>query len=299
MKKFYPNLRSTQFKVGVFTVLTIAILIGAYLWLSGRLGTGSQKELRVSFEDVMGLEVGDQVNFRGMEVGRVKKIQARENDILVFTRIGSDIVLREGARFFISDRSLMGGKGMHISQGEGAPLDLKQIQKGDILLGIMSAMNQAGSAMDRLNLFFETLREDEGILHKSAELIDNAGKAAGSIDGLAANAKNDLRHTLGEIETLAGEIRSVLKSSSSRLDPALEQAPAVMADVSSALDSLKTLSRKLEQTADALNSDESSAGLLLRDKGLYTQLQNSVAQLDSLARDLRANPKKYLKFSIF
>jgi phospholipid/cholesterol/gamma-HCH transport system substrate-binding protein len=299
VKKFYPNMRLTQFKVGVFTVITIAILFGAYLWLSGKLGMGSQDELRISFENVMGLEVGDQVNYRGMEVGRVKKIKARNDDILVTARISSDINLREGARFFISDRSLMGGTGLHISQGDGAPLNLKKVQKGDTSTGIINTMDQASLAMDGLKTFFDSLRDDEGLLKRSSELIEGAGKAVDSIDGFAINAKNDLRQTLGEIETLTGEIRSVLKSSSERLDPALEQAPGVMADVSSALDSLKTLSRKLERTADALNSDESSAGLLLRDAALYKQLQSSVAQLDSLARDLRANPKKYLKFSIF
>ncbi len=292
-------MRLTQFKVGVFTVISIVILFGAYLWLSGRLGLGSQDELRISFEDVMGLEVGDQVNYRGMEVGRVKKIKARNDDILVTARISSDINLREGARFFISDRSLMGGTGLHISQGDGAPLNLKKVQKGDTSTGIINTMDQASSAMDGLKTFFDSLRDEEGLLKRSAELIDDAGKAVGSIDGLAINAKNDLRQTLGEIETLTGEIRGVLKHSSARLDPALEQAPRVMADVSSALDSLKTLSKKLERTADALNSDDSSAGLLLRDDALYKQLQSSVAQLDSLARDLRANPRKYLKFSIF
>jgi phospholipid/cholesterol/gamma-HCH transport system substrate-binding protein len=39
--------------------------------------------------------------------------------------------------------------------------------------------------------------------------------------------------------------------------------------------------------------------LLLNDEALYHKLLRSVANLDSLALDIRAHPKKYVKFSLF
>jgi ABC-type transporter Mla subunit MlaD len=46
----------------------------------------SQYELKVSFPDVMGLEIGDKVMYRGMEVGRVKSITAEKIELLLLPK---------------------------------------------------------------------------------------------------------------------------------------------------------------------------------------------------------------------
>lgn len=300
MKKFYPNIHATQLKVGIFTLIILAILVVSYLWLSNSLSTQKQNDLRISFDDVMGLEIGDQVTYRGMEVGRVQKIEARDDNILVTTRINRDVNLKEGSHFIISNSSLMGGSVLNITQGSGpGVLDLKQLLKGDSPLGIMAVVTHATVAIDEINTVFADLRGEDGLIGKSATLLDNAGQAAGSVDDLVASAKSDLKAALDQIERLTGEVRSVVKNSSSDLDAALGQAPVAMANVNAALDSLKTLSGKLDKTVTALNTGKSTAGKLLQDDELYRQLQTSVAGLDSLIQDVRANPKKYLKFSIF
>ena len=300
MKRFYPNIRKTQIMVGIFTLVVVTVLVLGYLWLSSRIPSKAQRDLRVSFEDVMGLEVGDQVTFRGMEVGRVKKIEAREHDILVTARVNTDFSLKEGARFIISDSSLMGGALLNISPGEGTrEMDWKTVMSGDPPMGIMGVMSEASLAIDEVKTLLANLRGEDGLLDKSSSVLDNAEQAAGSVDLLAVSARNDLQAALDQIETLAGEVRSVIQASSTDLDATLGQAPSAMANVNAALDSLRVLSGRLEETASALNAGNSTAGRLLRDDELYRQLQNSVAGLDSLVQDVRANPKKYLKFSIF
>ncbi|HOY84545.1 MAG: MlaD family protein [Candidatus Cloacimonetes bacterium] len=300
MKRFYPNIRKTQLKVGLFTVVILAALVISYLWLSSRISTRAQTDLRLSFGEVMGLEVGDQVTFRGMEVGRVKKIEARDRDILVTARINSDISLKEGSRFIIADSGLMGGTLLNISPGEGPGLlNTKQVLAGDSPLGIMSVIGQATLALDEIKTVFASLRGEDGLIGKSTAVLDNAQAATAAVDQLALGARNDLEATLDQIERLTGEVRSVVQASSADLESTLGQAPEAMARASAALDSLKVLSAKLDATMRALNSGQGTAGKLLRDDELYRQLQGSVASLDSLVADVRANPKKYLKFSIF
>lgn len=119
MAKFYPKLYQTQLKVGLFTVIMLLIAVFGYLWLSKRISIRSQQDLQVGFTDVMGLEVGDKAMFRGMEVGRIKSIAARGDDILVTARVNRGLGLKEGAVFYISDSSLMGGTVLNIAQGEG------------------------------------------------------------------------------------------------------------------------------------------------------------------------------------
>ena len=63
---------------------------------------------------------------------------------------------------------------------------------------------------------------------------------------------------------------------------------------------------KLSLTADKLNgiisgiqNGEGSLGKLAKDEQLYNNLNESSTNLNNLILDLKANPKRYLNFSVF
>ena len=120
MAKFYPKLYQTQLKVGLFTVVMLIIAVFGYLWLSKRISIRSQQDLQVGFTDVMGLEVGDKAMFRGMEVGRIKSIAARGDDILVTARVQQgELGLKERRGLLHLGQQPDGGTVLNIAQGEG------------------------------------------------------------------------------------------------------------------------------------------------------------------------------------
>jgi len=51
--------------------------------------------------------------------------------------------------------------------------------------------------------------------------------------------------------------------------------------------------------AEKADSDSSTFGMLLRDRQLYDQMHGSVRELNQLVRDIKENPHRYLKFSLF
>ena len=63
---------------------------------------------------------------------------------------------------------------------------------------------------------------------------------------------------------------------------------------------------KTSQTIDKLNNilgviekGKGNVGLLINDEGLYKSLDESAKKLDALIEDIKANPKKYIKVSVF
>ncbi|MCB5257574.1 MAG: MlaD family protein, partial [Candidatus Cloacimonetes bacterium] len=260
----------------------------------------SQQHLKVCFEDVMGLELGDPVYYRGMEVGRVKYIELRADYILVTANIDKDIKLKEGTRFQISDTSVMGGTALNIIPGNGATnLNLHHILKGEKPLGIMNAFGEASVALAKVN---ETLVELEGgktIIDKTTTLLDDVDSAARSADIMINETRTNLNDTLGKIDQLSRKLQNILDNNAANLDSTLTIAPAAIANINNTLDSIKVLSTQLHSTLDDLNQGKGSAGKFLKDETLYKRLLDTTTSLDSLFQDIRSNPKKYINIKIF
>lgn len=300
MKKFYPQIRSVQIKTGIWTIVITMMLVLGYLWLTNRLAMGASYDLKIAFSDVMGLEVGDKVMFRGMEVGRIKSIKAGDEAILCTARILSEISLKEGSRFLISDSSLMGGKALMISQGDGPGIiKSSQVQTGSSPDGIMNVISKASETLSELNQAILLLQAPDGLLERSGKLLNTADTVVQNTGAMAKELKLELSQTIKQVDGLSASLQAVVQENSAPLKDSIARSPALLAKIDSTLDSLQYLSANLNQTAHALNSDSGTAGMLLSDKQLYERLNSSVENLELLIKDIKANPKKYVKFSIF
>jgi phospholipid/cholesterol/gamma-HCH transport system substrate-binding protein len=56
---------------------------------------------------------------------------------------------------------------------------------------------------------------------------------------------------------------------------------------------------ELAQILDRLKRGEGTAGMLLQNDTLYFELEKSAAELNKLLEDVRLNPKRYVKISLF
>ncbi|MGI6198016.1 MAG: MlaD family protein [Candidatus Cloacimonadaceae bacterium] len=300
MRKFYPNIKSVQLKVGIFTVAITLIFVFSYLWFTNRLTTRSHQDLRVSFENVAGLEVGDKVMFRGMEVGRVRAVEHKDERVIVSSRIRSDVHLKEGSIFSIDSSSLMGGMALNIIPGEGNTwLDLNKVQTGSPASGILNIVSQAGTAIKSLEDILHRLQEESGMIDKGERLIDDASSTIRNVDDKTDQLAADFSLTLKKLDKLSGNINSLIASNADSLNKSIGATPAAIAGLHDTLDSLRVLSAKVSQTMTKINSSTGTAGKLVNDDELYTKAIQSIENLDALVQDVKKNPKKYVKFSLF
>ena len=70
------------------------------------------------------------------------------------------------------------------------------------------------------------------------------------------------------------------------------------ADIEKVIQSLQTTADQLKDVTTKINSKDGSLGLLLNDKKLYANLENSARSLNILIDDLRVNPKRYVNISL-
>jgi phospholipid/cholesterol/gamma-HCH transport system substrate-binding protein len=71
------------------------------------------------------------------------------------------------------------------------------------------------------------------------------------------------------------------------------------ADIYSAVNNLKASLEKASIMIDNMNNGKGSAGQFLTNDSIYSNLNNSLSSLNELLVDMKANPKRYVHFSVF
>ena len=72
--KFYKNKKATDFKVGLFTIVGLLILIVCYFWLMEYLGNKDYSHIQVAFDNAGNTEIGSPVTINGVKKGKVEKV---------------------------------------------------------------------------------------------------------------------------------------------------------------------------------------------------------------------------------
>ena len=128
--------RTTQFIVGIFTLLGIAALV----ILSVSLGKISLfpppgYTLYASFDNISGLKTGDQVQLAGVQVGKVVDIGIKDYRARVVMRINQGVPIDEDAIAAIKTSGIIGDKYVSIELG---PSD-RILRNGDTIQLTQSA----------------------------------------------------------------------------------------------------------------------------------------------------------------
>jgi phospholipid/cholesterol/gamma-HCH transport system substrate-binding protein len=148
--------RTTQFIVGIFTLLGIAALV----ILSVSLGKISLfpppgYTLYASFDNISGLKTGDQVQLAGVQVGKVVDIGIKDYRARVVMRINQGVPIDEDAIAAIKTSGIIGDKYVSIQLGPSE----QYVKDGDTLRQTQSAfvledaigqlINNSGSSGDK------------------------------------------------------------------------------------------------------------------------------------------------------
>lgn len=102
---------SNEAKVGIFTTIGLALLIGIIVYLSG-FSFGKEKDYTfdITFNQVTGLKIGAGVSYAGIDAGRVSAIEAYKDKARVTVVIKGNMQIAKDSLFTISSDGLMGEK---------------------------------------------------------------------------------------------------------------------------------------------------------------------------------------------
>ena len=302
--------------VGIFIFLGLAIFIAAVLTLGSQHKT-FQKSITVKaiFDDVNGLQKGNNIWFSGVKIGTIKNISIAGNAKVAVTLSideKSKQYIRKDAKAKISSDGLIGSKIIVISGGtNAAPI----IEKNDILITenlfsteeLMVTLKKSNDNILEITNGFKTIstqilagKGTIGKLISDQSMANNLTTTAITLKKAASNMQ-ELTKTVGNYAgklqskgTLANELvtDTVIYS---KLRSTVTQLQQVASTSQGIVNNLKTASNKLSSD---LENNNTPVGVLLHDEQAASDMRATLRNLSTsthkLDQDLEAAQHNFL-----
>lgn len=299
---------SHEVKIGVTVLLTIIVFIWLFNFLKGKNLFSSTSHYYVVYDKVGGLAESSPVEVNGYKVGvvqSVKFIDPESGRLLVTLTVDKGFKLPRNTIAEITSASLIAGMKIQFVYGEGPGT----YSNGDTIPGrlavslITRVENELIPITDKVT---ELISVIDSVVTSINEVMDPKFTAdlRSGISSLSATAKSieeaELKSTLQNINTftqMLAENSDNLTSTFSSLETVADTLAA--ADIYSSVNKLKVSLEKAGVLMENLNNGQGTAGKLMTDDSLYQNLSNSLESLNLLLLDLKANPKRYVNFSVF
>ncbi|RKD13880.1 ABC transporter permease [Pelobium manganitolerans] len=306
---------SNETKVGILTALAIAIFIVGYNFLKGNDIFSSENEFYAKYDKVDGLAVSKPVLVNGYQVGRVSALTLLENgQILAQFKIDPKYAIPANTIARLESTDLLGSKAVVFDLGnslkyanDGDTLNanvqanlLEQVEpvqkKAEVIISKLDSM--LTSVNNILNPNFQrNVDRSFASIAKTLETLESTSK---TIDGTVSVQSKRIDAILANAESISNN----LKNNNERITSILTNANSftdqlARTQIQTTIDNANKAVTELQTAVNKINSGTGSIALLLNDEKLYNNLNNSAKSLDNLIIDVKANPKRYVSFSIF
>jgi phospholipid/cholesterol/gamma-HCH transport system substrate-binding protein len=141
---------------------------------------------------------------------------------------------------------------------------------------------------------------DENFRNNLAGTVENLNHTTKSLDKVISSKENELKATLDNLSKFSKMLADNSKSMSGSIKN-LEVITDTLAaaDIYTTVTNLKASLEKATTMIGNMNDGKGSAGQFLTNDTLYTNLSESLGSLNVLLLDMKANPKRYVHFSLF
>ena len=306
---------SNETKVGILAAFAIAIFIIGYNFLKGNDIFSSENEFYAKYDKVEGLAISKPVLVNGYQIGRVSDLTLLENgQILAQFKIDPKYAIPKNTIARLESTDLLGSKAVVFDSGssmtyamDGDTLNanvqqniLEQVEpvqkKAQMLISrmdsILTSVNQIlnPTFQENINRSFNSIARTLETLESTSKTVDGmVGVQSKRIDNILANAES----ISANLKNNNQQITNIITNFNTMSDQLAK------ANFKQTLDNADKAVADLQAVMNKVNSGKGSVGLLLNDEKLYNNLNNAAQNLDKLMLDLKANPKRYVSFSVF
>lgn len=298
--------RKLQVQVGLLFLLSLIVVVMGILWFKEFKIGGRTYPMVVEFPNTSGLARGDEVEVKGVTAGKVEAIRFEEGRALVFLQLDRGVVLYNDAQFCIESVGLMGEKAVTIQPGTRRLGELPpgSMPKGEYHGGVTELMTGVGGALDafeRLAIRLDSLLVafDRPKQDQVGRTLDNLERATREMASLLEENRTEISHSVRTMGDAMEDLHEMLDGHEESFGQAIEGARGTTARLDSTLVNLNRTVNRMDSLLVRVQSGEGTLGRVIQDEVLYDQFVATLSDAKALLQDVRENPKRYFKFSIF
>jgi phospholipid/cholesterol/gamma-HCH transport system substrate-binding protein len=304
-KGFFVKKTDMDLIVGASILTAIVILIAGVLWLKEVSVSRKMVEYAVLFPNVGTLQVGDPVMINGVSKGSVKKIFLHKNDVAVVLEVDKKVHLTDSCKISIQNIGLMGERGVGLQYAENGktihPLKGNDTTflTGTFDSGIAEAMGMLGKVLGEVQILAGNVASIVEQTVGDTSFISLFKVIVARLDTISLVAQNLLDNNQGAITTSVKNLQSVslqvkqlIERNGPEIDSIVANGEELTARAVFIADNIDTLTQSVQTILDQMQNEESSIGKLLRDKELYHDAKKTLADLDTLVRNVQEDALK-------
>jgi phospholipid/cholesterol/gamma-HCH transport system substrate-binding protein len=333
MYDYKKNHRRAGLKVGLVITIALTIIFFAVMF-AGNIERifAPRSNIYAVFDDIKGLREGSPVWFAGVEIGSVHSIYfTPQQTIHVEMSIisGNLQYLKANSKADILTLGLLGDKYIEITPGS---TDAASLKAGEMIMGtshieIQDVVETGQESIASLSEFINTL-EDVILRIEAGEGTVKKFLTDPSVYNNLDSATNELTELIKKVKTGKGSLSRLLNEDTVYKDVAASASniASSSSNIASSAEDIKLFTRKVQTSdgslnrfiedeslyenindvSDKLNSllarvdrGEGFVGALMKDEEISAELKTTLRELNTLIKDIKDNPTKYFKFSLF
>jgi phospholipid/cholesterol/gamma-HCH transport system substrate-binding protein len=295
--------RTIELRVGIVVAIATIILFAGIIWLKEYKYNVERYRYSVLFPNVGALTVGDPVTVLGVAKGKIERIVLSGGDVLVTLNLTTDVKLKTDAKFTVMNIGLMGERFVDVSPGHSPELlDLSKPVKGFYDTGIPEMMGMSGQMLDEVRRLVAHLEGVFGTQWSQESIkgtIRDLKQLSGELVRLLDKNKDKLEKTADDLYYTSSEIKGLMEKNKGKIQSSVDNFTTASAKLDTLTTTLSSLSVSLKNLTQKIESGEGTLGKLVNDSTLYIDLKKTTRNVDELITDIKKNPKRYLKFSLF
>ena len=291
--------RRDEVLVGLMLIVSVTVGVAGTVWLArGGLSSGYEMYARVPWG--AGLKNGQPILLAGVNIGFVKGVKLDPNGTLVVTlAINNEFQVPSETTAAVQPNGIFGDQlialtpvravSTFMAEGDTIPVGKGTPTTGDLLTKADSIALDVESITAAVRSEFVSgggLADLRKVTGDMAALVAELGQIASAQSRELTITQQKLRATLAAVD-------------SSVVDSTMRAIRTSTANVAVLTEELQHAQGQVKGILTKLDNGTGTAGKLLNDPTVYARLDSLLMRLDSLAIDVKANPRRYINLRVF
>jgi phospholipid/cholesterol/gamma-HCH transport system substrate-binding protein len=296
--------KNRELWVGLFVILGVGLIMTLLFTLTDAAMFRGRYIVTTHLPNAGGIRKGDPVQMRGVNIGRIQRFSISNEDVALRLEIEGEYEVPSDSKVELTSAGLLGGMVARVVPGTASTM----AGNGAVLQGTMppQIMDEANNIADQAK---KVLTRAQALL--SDKTVGGIETSTQELSGLLKELSAVATEQRRELKTLTTSLRATSANlekatSGPELERTIKRLDTLSQKAEVSFQSLERGTHSLEEVMGRIERGEGSLGKLSKDEALYTSLNKTVENLNGastdlreLLQDLKKNPKRYVKLSLF